>query len=59
MQEYKVTVDDRGTIEWFQNDKRHRLDGPALEFADGYKAWYQNGKLHRLDEILRQLKKEC
>ena len=27
----------------------HRLDGPAYEYADGYKEWYVNGKLHRLD----------
>jgi len=28
---------------------RHREDGPALEYEDGYKAWYSNGKLHRED----------
>jgi hypothetical protein len=27
----------------------HRLDGPAVEDADGYKAWWVEGKLHRLD----------
>lgn len=27
----------------------HRLDGPAVEYADGSKAWRVNGKLHRLD----------
>jgi len=26
------------------NGKYHREDGPALEYADGYKAWYLNGK---------------
>ena len=38
-----------GTIE-HRNDEflRHRLDGPALESADGYKAWFQNGKRHRV-----------
>ena len=49
MQEYKVKVNTTGTIEWYQNDKLHRLDGPAFEDADGYKAWFQNNKLHRLD----------
>ena len=29
--------------------KRHRIDGPAVERADGIKAWYIDGKLHRLD----------
>ena len=27
----------------------HRLDGPAVEHADGYKAWRVEGKRHRLD----------
>ena len=34
---------------WYQNGKPHRLDGPAIEHADGSKFWYQNGKYHRLD----------
>jgi len=49
METYTVTVDEYGTISWFQNGKCHRLDGPAIEWADGSKSWYQNGKLHRLD----------
>jgi len=27
----------------------HRIDGPAIEWADGYKAWYLNGEFHRID----------
>jgi len=27
----------------------HRLDGPAVDYANGTKAWWKNGKLHRLD----------
>ena len=27
----------------------HRLDGPAIEFANGTKVWYVDGKRHRLD----------
>ena len=27
----------------------HRMDGPAIEYANGCKGWYQNGKLHRMD----------
>ena len=34
---------------WHQNNKRHREDGPAVEYANRDKRWYQNGKLHRLD----------
>jgi hypothetical protein len=49
MQTYTVTVDSRGTVRWYQNNLLHRLDGPAIEYADGSKDWYQNGKLHRTD----------
>lgn len=57
MQEYTVRVDSNGTKAWWQNDKLHRLDGPAIEYVDGpasrwvniCKSWYQNGKRHRLD----------
>ena len=31
------------------NGKRHRTDGPAVEYADGSKEWYLNGDLHRTD----------
>ena len=26
------------------NGERHRLDGPAIEWADGSKAWYVDGE---------------
>ena len=31
-----------GTIRYFKEGTniRHREDGPAIEYADGYKAWY-------------------
>ena len=50
MQTYKVTIDEDKTIRW-RNDKDqlHRLDEPAIEYADGSKSWYVDGKLHRLD----------
>jgi hypothetical protein len=50
MQTYKVTVDEDKNICWY-NDKenRHRLNGPAIEWANGHKEWWVNGKLHRLD----------
>ena len=39
-----------GDKEWRnKDDELHRLDGPAIEFANGGKQWYQNGKLHRND----------
>jgi hypothetical protein len=49
MQEYTVKVHIYGDREWFQNGKLHRLDGPAIEYADGHKIWYQNDKRHRED----------
>ena len=45
MQTYKVTVDYNKNIRWYNDkEKLHRLDGPAIEEANGYKAWYVNGK---------------
>ena len=49
MIEYAVKVYDDGTKSWWLNDKRHREDGPAVEYAGGEKSWYLNGKRHRED----------
>lgn len=50
MQTYKVTVDGYKIIRWYNdNDKLHRLDGPAFEDVNNYKAWWVDGKRHRLD----------
>ena len=38
-----------GRKDWFLNNKRHREDGPASEWADGHKQWFLNGRLHRED----------
>ncbi len=35
-----------GRKEWFKYDKRHREDGPAVEFK-GDKEWWLNGVQHR------------
>ena len=46
----RMTVDKNGEKRWCnQAGRAHRLDGPAIERPDGFKAWYQNGLLHRLD----------
>ena len=34
--------------------KLHRLDGPAVEYADGDKRWYLNGEYHRVDGPARE-----
>lgn len=39
-----------GTKEWRDaSGQRHRTDGPALEYADGYKEWWIKGQIHRTD----------
>jgi len=43
MQQPTMTVDRDGTKRWKLNGKRHREDGPAVEFTGGYKAWYLHG----------------
>lgn len=42
--------------EWYRTDRGsivhlllHRVDGPAIEHADGTRYWYVNGKRHRTD----------
>lgn len=43
MIEYMVKVSDNGSKLWFLNGKRHREDGPAIEWFDGTQEWYLNG----------------
>ena len=44
---YKVEVES-GTTKWFNEvGQYHRIEGPAVEYADGNKSWYLNGKQHR------------
>lgn len=38
---YTIWLDD--------DDRRHRDDGPAMEFDDGSKVWYKHGVHHRID----------
>jgi hypothetical protein len=45
---YTVKVDEIAT-RWYLNDKLHREDGPAFEYANGTKWWYLNGEHHRED----------
>ena len=44
MKTYKVTVDDYGTISWYnEKGQRHREDGPSIEYADGFKVFSWHG----------------
>lgn len=38
-----------GQFCWYINSQRHREDGPAVIYRDGYQAWYRNGLRHRED----------
>ena len=50
MSDSTMTTDQRGNKHWRNFDRKlHRLDGPAVEFLDGFKAWYVNGKRHRVN----------
>jgi hypothetical protein len=33
-----------GSKSWWLNDKRHREDGPAIEYVTGRNDWYLQGK---------------
>lgn len=49
METYTVKVHTNGDREWYQNDKLHRTDGPAVEWTNGDRQWWQKGLLHRTD----------
>ena len=49
-QKYTVEVDDDGNRFWYNyQGQRHRVDGPACEWAGGSREWWQNDQLHRTD----------
>ena len=50
---YKDSV---GVCRWFQNDQRHREDGPAVVWPDGLCAWYLNGKDYTEEEYNIELR---
>jgi hypothetical protein len=41
---YTVKVDDIGDKFWYVDNKLHRTDGPAIEWASGSKEWWLDGK---------------
>ena len=49
MKTYIVKVDNNGDKYWYLNGKRHREDGPAIEYTNGDKEWWINDKRHRED----------
>jgi hypothetical protein len=49
MENYNKIEKNEYVTYYYLNNRRHRIDGPAIEYSTGIKYWYQNGKLHRLD----------
>ena len=46
----KKTIDSFNTVRWkLKTGEYHRVDGPAIEWADGTKDWHLNGERHRVD----------
>jgi len=37
-------ISEYGTKRWTLNGQYHREDGPAVEYANGFKYWYYHGK---------------
>jgi len=51
-QEQHIHINEYKDKRYYKNQKMatlHRLDGPAVEYANGSKAWYVDGVRHRLD----------
>jgi len=44
-----LVIDKEGTKRWYDQDKLHREDGPAIEYVNGDKLWFRQDKLHRED----------
>ncbi len=42
-------INSSGSVCYIKNGKKHREDGPAIEWFNGNKEWYRNGEFHRED----------
>ena len=45
--------DNDGTKCWYLNGKKHRTDGPAVEYRGGTKCWYLFGEKYEDLELWR------
>ena len=50
---YEIVPD--GTKYWYQDGRYHRLDGPAIEYADGKKSWYIKDVKHTEEEYYNSI----
>jgi hypothetical protein len=52
MSESKFRINRYGTKRWYNEEgKYHRIDGPAIEWSDGYKEWWVNGVRYTEEEF--------
>ena len=42
-------IDKDNDKSYYLNGQRHKIDGPAIEWINGYKEYYINGQKHRID----------
>ena len=54
MEEYNVKAGEFKT-EWYQNGKKHRLDGPAIEIINRKKEWWIEGKKYTKEEFNKKI----
>jgi len=45
----KCEESPNGSKRWYLNGLRHRVDGPAVVYLDGFKSWWLCGQPHRAD----------
>jgi len=57
MIEYTVKVNDYGDRYWYLNGKRHREDGPAIEYSNGRRWWYLNGIEYTEEDFIKKTAK--
>ena len=42
-----VVISHGRTKFWYKDNKRHKADGPAIEYVDGYKQYWYENKLYQ------------
>ena len=50
-------VNEFGAKCWYLNDKLHRKNGPAIEYADGTEEWWLNGNYYDKPDYWKEINK--
>jgi len=45
----KIIHEENGNKYYYIDNRLHKEDGPACQYADGSEEWYLYGKRHRID----------